>query len=71
MFGLDLMVKGRKWLIVVLIEQIAHNLKDNRHKKSKLTFPKDSLKHQSNSSRKICYVIPNPIETVVIHTRFN
>jgi len=41
MFQLDLIVKGRKWLIVVLIEQIAHNLKDNRHKKSKLTFPKD------------------------------
>lgn len=42
MFGLDLIVRGRKWLIVVLIKQIAHNLKGNRHKKkSQLTFPKD------------------------------
>ena len=42
MFGLDLIVKGRKWLIAVLIEQIRQNLKDNKHKKkTQLTFPKD------------------------------
>lgn len=42
MFELDLIAKGRKWPIALLIKQIAHNLKDSRHKKtSQLTFPKD------------------------------
>lgn len=38
MFEPDLIAKGRKWPIAVLIKQIAHNLKDSRHKK---TSPKD------------------------------